>query len=68
AYLSGFVGTELDVLVLKQQGAGVWSGLSRNYLTVGFSGHADLANTEVRVRVTSVRGSSLSGDYVGPLP
>ncbi|MSM41220.1 MAG: tRNA (N(6)-L-threonylcarbamoyladenosine(37)-C(2))-methylthiotransferase MtaB [Geobacter sp.] len=67
-YQSGFVGTELDVLVLKQQGAGVWRGLSRNYLTVSFSGHADLANTEVRVRVTSVRGSSLSGDYVGPLP
>jgi len=68
AYLSRFVGTELDVLVLKQQGSGVWSGLSRNYLTVCFSGQPDLANTEVRVRITAVRGSSLSGDYVGPLP
>lgn len=66
AYLRGFVGRELDVLVLKQKSGGILSGLSRNYLTVCCNGQADLVNTEVRVHVTSALDSHLSGDYVGP--
>jgi threonylcarbamoyladenosine tRNA methylthiotransferase MtaB len=64
AYHRRFVGRELDLLVMQQGKDGLCSGLSRNYLLVQFPGDESLANSEVRVRLTSADRGRLLGEKV----
>lgn len=64
AYARRFVGKEVSVLVQSSEN-GVLSGLSRHYLTVSFTGHSSLFNSEVPVMVTSAAADHLSGTFVG---
>ena len=61
AYHEGFLGAELDVLVMQQGDDGLWNGISRNYIPVAFAGTDSMANTEIRLRITDVTGDRLIG-------
>jgi threonylcarbamoyladenosine tRNA methylthiotransferase MtaB len=61
AYLEGFLGAELDVLIMQRGGDGLWNGISRNYIPVAFAGTDSMANTEIRLRITDVTGDRLNG-------
>ena len=65
-YKERFIGRELEILVLRRNGEGLWNGLSRNYLSVDFNGPESLVNTEVRVKIASLRGDRLYGDDIFP--
>lgn len=61
AYLQRFSGRMLEVLVLAKDNAGLWSGLSENYLTVRFPADGDMANRIVKVRITGVDLDCVTG-------
>jgi threonylcarbamoyladenosine tRNA methylthiotransferase MtaB len=62
AYLQRFVGRTLDLLALQQGKDGLWTGLSANYLTVGFPMAGNPANSIVTVRIVGVAGDRLMGE------
>jgi threonylcarbamoyladenosine tRNA methylthiotransferase MtaB len=53
-FFEGFLGKELDVLLLEQKEHGVLKGLSRNYIPVSIPCDAARINDETKVRVTEV--------------
>ncbi len=65
AFAEGVVGGELEVVVEGGSEGGLRKGLSRNYLTVLFSGAADLAGQTVRVQVERWGERGLEGRLIG---
>lgn len=63
-FLKRFAGSELRVLVQGYDAkSGVCRGLSRNYITTGFSGNAGMINREIRVTVSGMgTGTDLSAN------
>ena len=66
AFLERFIGTELRILVQGfDEPSGVCKGLSRNYISVSFSGEKAFVNEEVSVLITGCNGEVCSGSSVG---
>jgi len=63
-FFEGFLGKELDVLLLEQEENGVLKGLSRNYIPVSILCDAARINDEVKVRATGVEKDYVLGTVV----
>jgi threonylcarbamoyladenosine tRNA methylthiotransferase MtaB len=63
-FFEGFLGKELDVLLLDEEKDGALRGLSRNYIPVSIPGVAGQVNSEVKVRVTMVEKDFVRGSLV----
>jgi threonylcarbamoyladenosine tRNA methylthiotransferase MtaB len=63
-FFEGFIGKELDVLLLDEEKDGELRGLSRNYIPVSIPGGTGQVNSEVRVRVTEVEKDFVRGSLV----
>jgi threonylcarbamoyladenosine tRNA methylthiotransferase MtaB len=64
SFFEGFLGKELDVLLLDEEKDGVLKGLSRNYIPVSIPGGTGPVNDEVRVRVTGVEKDCVRGTVI----
>ena len=61
AFAGGFIGRTLELVVEGGKTDGLYKGLSRNYLTVLFSGPDGLEGKAVQVEVIGVTGGGLKG-------
>jgi threonylcarbamoyladenosine tRNA methylthiotransferase MtaB len=64
SFFEGFLGKELDALLLDEEKDGMLKGLSRNYIPVSIPGGTGQVNDEVRVRVTGVEKDFVRGSLV----
>jgi len=60
-FFQGFLGKELDALLLEKDENGTLKGLSRNYIPVSLPVGSATVNTEVAVRVTEVEKDFVQG-------
>lgn len=60
-FFEGFLGTELDVLLVEEEKNGALKGLSRNYIPVSIPGGTAQVNTEVRVKVSEMKKGYVLG-------
>ncbi len=58
-FFEGFIGKELEALLLEKDENGMLKGLSRNYIPVLLPVGSATVNTEVKVRVTEVEKDSV---------
>ncbi len=61
SFLEGFIGKELEALLLEKDENGMLKGLSRNYIPVLLPVGSAAVNTEITVRVTEVVKDSVQG-------
>lgn len=64
SFFEGFLGKELNVLLLDEEQDGALRGLSRNYIPVSIPGGTEQINSEVRVKVTKVEKDFVRGSLV----
>lgn len=63
-FFQGFLGRELDALLLEKDENGMLKGLSRNYIPVSIHGGTGRVNEEIMVRVTGAEKDFVRGSLV----
>jgi threonylcarbamoyladenosine tRNA methylthiotransferase MtaB len=65
AFHQGFIGRELQVLVQQfDKSSGICRGLSRNYISVTFTGSDRLINSEVHIKINGTDKTGCSGELL----